>query len=102
MADEKKQHGWRRAKAPKDSRGYGWQHVQERRRWEPVVATGRVSCWRCHILIAPNSKWHLGHNDEGTEYKGPEHASCNIEAASRRAVEIRQNKNPDPLPQTEW
>lgn len=95
-------HGWRNSKEPRYERGYGWGHAQERKRWAPIVAQGRTPCWRCHIIIKPNEKWHLGHDDDGKEYKGPEHAECNIKAASRRAVEIRLNRNPEPSPQTEW
>lgn len=95
-------HGWRSTKAPTVQRGYGNQHKRERRRWAPIVALGRTACHRCQLLIRPNQPWHLGHNDERTAYLGPEHAACNLQAASRRAHEIRDNVNPPPVPQTNW
>lgn len=97
-----REHGWKGAKPPRESRGYGYRHVVERRKWAPIVALGRTACWRCNVLIKPNEPWHLGHNDERTAYNGPEHKACNLLAASKRAHEIRNNKNPEPTPQTQW
>lgn len=95
-------HGWKNRKPARETRGYGYQHVRIRRKWIPIVALGRTACARCQVLIKPNEEWHLGHNDERTGYNGPEHKDCNLKAASKRAHEIKANKNPEPTPQTEW
>lgn len=93
--------GWASARPPRSSRGYGWMHVKLRNKWKHVIAQGRTPCWRCTVIIRPNEEWHLGHDDEGN-YKGPEHKECNLKAASKRAHEIRNSKNPLPAPQTKW
>jgi hypothetical protein len=65
--------------------GYGKPHQQLRARWAKRVATGTVRCWRCGHLIAPGTRWDLGHDDEDRRvYRGPEHAGCNRGAANRR------------------
>jgi hypothetical protein len=75
------------------SRGYGWQHQQERDRWKPRIATGTVACWRClargiphhQALITPSEPWDLGHDDtDRRHYRGPEHRACNRGEPSRR------------------
>lgn len=80
-----------RAQAPAPARsttarGYGWRHQQECAKHAPLVAAGRAICWRCRRLIAPGEPWDLGHHDiDRTRYMGPEHASCNRNAAWRKA-----------------
>src|SRR5581483_10620557 len=70
--------------------GYGWQHQQERAKWAPLVAAGRVVCWRCRRLILPNAPWDLGHHDhDRTRYMGPEHAACNRRAAAQSKARRR-------------
>ena len=60
------------------ARGYGRTHQALRKQWAPMVATGRVICWRCHKHILPGQKWHLGHDDHNRAfYRGPEHVVCN-------------------------
>jgi hypothetical protein len=65
------------------ARGYGGTHQRTRASWEPIVATGRVTCPRCGELIRPGSPWDLGHSDDRTRYSGPEHAACNRGATAR-------------------
>lgn len=67
-------------------RGYGRVHQVLRSQWAPIVATGRVRCWRpdCRRLIHPTEEWHLGHDDRDRNYyRGPEHAVCNTTAPHR-------------------
>ncbi len=69
----------------RQERGYGTEHVQQRQRWAPHVATGQVLCARCHQPIPPCTPWDLGHNDERTGWSGPEHAVCNRSAGGKAA-----------------
>ena len=65
-------------------RGYGPEHKALRAEWAPQVATGQVACARCGDLIAAGEAWDLGHTDDRTGYRGPEHArQCNRAAAGR-------------------
>ena len=76
--------------------GYGWEHQRLRESLRPDVEAGRVDCWRCGERILPGAEWHLGHDDhDRTIYRGPEHAVCNLTAASReghrrRGHQLRQ------------
>lgn len=74
-----------RARGTRQERGYGSDHVAERKRWAPFVATGLVKCWRCRELIASNAPWDLGHADnDRSKYRGPEHVACNRATSGRR------------------
>lgn len=64
-------------------RGYGSEHRREREAWAPEVAAGKVTCWRCMKLIKPARPWVLGHRDDRTLPRAPEHLSCNQRAAGR-------------------
>jgi len=68
------------------ARGYGSRHQKTRARLNLEVQTGTVTCSRCGQPIAPNTPWHLDHDDEdrGT-YLGPSHAYCNDSAGGRKA-----------------
>lgn len=71
-------------------RGYGAEHRRERERWVEAVASGFVCCARCGNPIYPGTAWDLGHDDyDRTSYAGPEHASCNRKAGSRKAALLR-------------
>jgi hypothetical protein len=59
------------------ARGYGWMHQQRRKRWALEVATGRVECSRCGVLIDPDAPWDLDHRDDRQGYLGPSHRCCN-------------------------
>jgi hypothetical protein len=73
----------------RQQRGYDRKHDALRKQWAPIVATGRVKCARCGLLIKAGTKWDLGHNDEDrTRWTGPEHARCN-RGAGGRAVKHR-------------
>lgn len=79
------------------------QHRGARKRWVPVVATGRVRCRRgssCKFAefidgqfvggLIPPGRFHLGHFDgEGDPVTAPEHVECNT-ATSRLAAKARR------------
>ena len=76
-----------RTKDPRSTteRGYGHAHQQERKRWAPRVATGRIICWRCGHPIQIAAAWDLGHDDhDRTRYLGPEHLRCNRVAGAKK------------------
>lgn len=64
-------------------RGYDRRHDELRKQWAPVVATGTVKCARCGLPIPADAPWDLGHNDDRTQWTGPEHARCNRRAAGQ-------------------
>ena len=92
-------HNFPRTKRKTSARGYGTSHQAERKRWEPVVQSGRVACVRGGFLIAPGTRWHLDHADDKLHYRGPAHASCNLRAAAKRGNKLLREKrtlNPPP------
>lgn len=73
-----------RARGTRTQRGYGTDHDRLRARWAPLVATGLIQCWRCHLLIPAGAPWDLGHDDrDRSRYAGPEHRACNRATAGR-------------------
>ena len=92
MARRKRRHGFPRPTASTSSRGYGTGHQAERKRWEPVVDSGRVACCRCGLPILPGQAWHLDHRDDKLGWLGPSHAVCNLRAAGKRGYEIMREK----------
>jgi hypothetical protein len=63
-------------------RGYGAAHQRERKKWEAAVAQGDVMCARqgpkcVGQPIKPGQAWDLGHNDDRTQWTGPECVPCN-------------------------
>lgn len=85
-------------------RGYGARHKQLRNHYRPLVAAGKVNCWRCGQKIQPTDKWDLGHDDHDRSiYRGPEHANtCNRSAAGRKAARTRNAPRPVPDTTREW
>jgi hypothetical protein len=69
-------------------RGYGYDHQKMRRKWAPIVKRGSVLCSRygedplCPGLIQPEDEWHLDHDNDRTDYRGPAHAPCNERAGA--------------------
>lgn len=87
--------GWKNAKDPATASGrYGTEHKRLRAQWKLKVDAGLVTCWRCQRWIVPGSRWHLGHSDDGRTYMGPEHARCNLKAASAEAHKRRWHSRP--------
>ena len=74
-----------RTRGTSTARGYGKTHRDTRTALAPLVATGRATCWRCGLPIAPGDPWDLGHHDTDRSITmGPEHANtCNRSAAGR-------------------
>lgn len=65
-------------------RGYGNAHKKRREQYKTLVAAGKAICWRCDEPIDPNGPWDLGHDDhDRTQYRGPEHVTCNRGAPNR-------------------
>ncbi len=80
-------------------RGYGWAHQRERAKWQRVIDSGGVSCWRCGRPIHPGMPWDLGHDDnDRSVYRGPECRPCN------RATTGRRKRPPAPpiRPERRW
>ena len=76
---------YERGRGTRQARGYDATHEAERARWEPIVATGGVRCWRCLVLLDPELPWDLGHDDrDRTKYRGPECVRCNRATSTRR------------------
>jgi hypothetical protein len=85
-------------------RGYGARHQAERKRLAPIVARGGVNCARCGDAIVPPEPWDLGHNDERTEWTGPEHRDCNRADGARKRNAGHRYVEPRPWirPEREW
>ena len=64
-------------------RGYGWQHQQERAKWQLIIGRTGWPCSRCDERIQPGDTWHLDHADDRETYLGPSHARCNTSAAGK-------------------
>jgi hypothetical protein len=86
------------------SREYGSKHQKLRRDYEPLIASGNATCWRCGQPITPGTKWDLGHDDtahnpDGTrKHNGPEHAlKRDCPAGGNRATKGRR----PPMPATD-
>lgn len=80
----------RRRGQPAGRPRYGKVHRQLRAWWALRVAAGGVPCCAALCLfpsreIRPGEPFHLGHNDEGTGYRGPEHVNCSVTDGARRA-----------------
>lgn len=67
------------------ARGYDRAHRRIRAHWALRINAGaHVDCWRCGQPIAPTEPWDLGHDDDRTITRGPEHArQCNRSAAGK-------------------
>lgn len=73
------------------ARGYDHRHRAERKRWAPLVAAGRVECWRCGQRIEPGTPWDLGHDDhDRTVWRGPEHRHPTGPCPGNRAAGARK------------
>ena len=59
------------------NRGYTGQHRQLRAQWATIIATQGATCTRCGDPIYPGDPWDLGHTNDRTRWRGPEHMACN-------------------------
>jgi hypothetical protein len=71
-----------RARGSRQDRGYDAAHTRERERWRPHVERGDVDCAAPTCVmperrIQPGQPWDLGHTDDRSTWRGPEHAACN-------------------------
>lgn len=71
----------------RQQRGYGRDHDRLRAQWAARLTSSPtpIPCARCGHPIDPRTPWDLGHNDDRTQWTGPEHASCNRAAGGRAA-----------------
>ena len=71
-----------KARGSREERGYGAAHQATRAAYQARMDAGEVlTCWRCLLPIV--GAWHLGHDDDRTITRGPEHARCNLSAAGK-------------------
>ena len=71
-----------RERGSREERGYGAAHQATRVVYQARMDAGEVlTCWRCLLPIV--GAWHLGHDDDRTITRGPEHARCNLSAAGK-------------------
>jgi hypothetical protein len=77
---------------PEERALYDAGHKQDRRRWAPLVATGKVRCsWPgCGRLLEAGESWDLGHLPGGGA--SPQHSSCNRKTAGRRSVNKQERR----------
>lgn len=78
-------------------RGYGARHRAERKKWEPRVKAGVVSCHaaeckRADRVLAPDEPWDLGHTEDRTAWTGPEHPECNRADGGRRGNRVARER----------
>lgn len=94
MARRKRRSNFPRPTGSTTARGYGGNHQSERKRWEPLIQTGRVACVCCGFLILAGEAWHLDHRDDRLGYLGVSHALCNLRAAGQKRNAIKYGRNP--------
>ena len=51
-------------------------------------------CLNPSRVILPGDRWHLGHDDSGTQYIGPVCARCNVVDGAKRARARQDNPKP--------
>ena len=73
--------------AKTSARGYGTAHQRRRKHWQARLDAGEeIYCHRnCGTRIDP-TKWDLGHNDDRTDWTGPECIPCNRGAGGRNGA----------------
>lgn len=68
---------------PADAKYRTKEHRAEREKWKRYLAKhGAVECAQPECVmssrtITASEVWHLGHDESGTRYIGPVHATCN-------------------------
>ena len=70
------------ARGTREQRGYDYAHRRTRAQLQARQTQGEtLICWRCEQPITGD--FHLGHDDDRTKPRGPEHPTCNLSAAGR-------------------
>lgn len=64
-------------------------YARQIRAGQLVECTAKRCEFRTRTITNPNGRdrngLHLGHNDDGVTYSGPQHAACNVKDGARRA-----------------
>ena len=75
---------WDKARGTRTDRGYGPDHQAERNRIANLIRAGiTIRCVTCNTKLDPT--FHLGHNDQRTEWIGPQCPHCNDSQAGTRS-----------------
>lgn len=65
-----------------------------------LLCTARMCVMPTRTITNPNGRardgLHAGHEDNGIDYAGPQHAACNVKDGARRG-RARQDVNESPL-----
>lgn len=98
---------WRTVKASKVARGYGVEHRNVRKQWQPIVDRGEAFCHAVRCLepsrqIPPGTPWDLGHTPDRKTWTGPEHPRCNRSDGGRRARAKQKARTTTWKPQRNW
>jgi hypothetical protein len=86
---------WDRS-APTNPKYHTAEHRNLRARWVRAINAGEyVECTATECVMAtrritnPNGRarggLHLGHEDDGVTYRGPQHNACNVKDGAKRA-----------------
>lgn len=72
-----------KARGTRQERGYDRAYDLHREREARKVASGKATCWQCHLRISPLEPWDDGHcdNDRATIH-GAQHRACNRDVTS--------------------
>lgn len=84
---------------------YGTKHRRLRKIIQKKMDAGQqFHCVRCNQPIIRGQAWHLDHQDDGINYRGPAHQKCNTREAARHGNRLRSKKNPPKptTPRTNW
>jgi hypothetical protein len=76
----------------RQARGYGGDHIAQRKRWVPVVRTGTVPCAHCFLLIGPDELWDLAHTPDRSGWLGPAHRRCNRSDGAHNSNAVQRAK----------
>ena len=90
--------GPQRHERSRHERGYDAAHDHERERWAPIVASGAAQCANPICLrptrtIYPHEPWDLGHTEDRSGWRGPEHRACNRAEGGRKGSATTNPRN---------
>jgi hypothetical protein len=80
------------------ARGYGWDHQQLRRRYQPYINSGQAQCAELNCLeptraIRAGAPWQLAHDRTNGGYRGPAHPRCNLSEGATYGNRLRSPEN---------